>query len=202
MKTTLSRTALVALIAIFLSAAGCGKQAVSDSRASRLTADENYRLKKQIDQLNQQLAASTKNIEQAKQQHGITAAAEKQVDQLNKQLAARTKELEQCNQHIALLTQENQQLKNTHGEAAANMQTLTEQLAQCQKELASPADEYAKKMIEEAAKTKKEAEESVNFVMTTVREEGEKEAKALRDENESLKAQIQKLQDELTQLKK
>jgi chromosome segregation ATPase len=184
MRTSFCRNIILVIIvyAVILSAAGCGKHTASDNRVSRLTADENYRLKDQIDQLNKQIAVLTKDIEQAKQQQAAPAAAEKQQN--------------------AALAQENQQLRNSLSEAAANAKNLTDQLEQCQKEFASPTDERVKKMAEEVAKAKKEAEESVNFVMTTVREEGEKETKTLRDENETLKAQVQKLQDELKQLKK
>jgi hypothetical protein len=170
MKTTLSLTLLAIIVVIFLSAAGCGKRAVSDGRAERLAADETYRVDSQV-------AALTKELEQCKKQ-----AADKQ--------------------QLDLLTKENQTLKNSLNTSTANANSLTEQLKQCQQELASPADERVKKMAEEVAKTKKDAEESVNFVMTTVRDEGEKETKALRDENETLKTQVQKLQDELKQLKK
>jgi outer membrane murein-binding lipoprotein Lpp len=50
---------------------------------------------------------------------------------------------------------------------------------------------------EEKEKAKKEADETVSFVMTTVREESEKEAREIRDENEKLKVQIQKLEEQL-----
>ena len=165
----------IIVYAIILSAAGCGKHTASDGRAERLAADETYRVDRQV-------AALTKELEQCKQQQTPPAVAEKQQN--------------------TLLTQENQQLKNSLSEAAANYKSLTEELAQCRRELASPMDERAKKMAAEVERTKKEAEESVNFVMTTVREESEKETKAFRDENETLKAQVQKLQDELNQLKK
>jgi predicted nuclease with TOPRIM domain len=181
MKTTLSLTIIAAVVAVFLSAAGCGKQVVSDNRVSRLTADENYRVKKQFDQLNKQITALTKELEQCKQRQAGLSADKQQND---------------------LLVQENQQLKNSLNEMPANVQGLSEQLEECQKNLALPENKRVKEMADELAKTKKEAEESVNFVMTTVREESEKEAAALRGENETLKAEVQKLQDELKQLKK
>jgi len=159
MKSTLPIALFAIIIVIFLSAAGCGKQAVSNDRAERLAADETYRV--------------------------------------NSQIATLTKELEQCKKQVAdakqctALTQENQQLKNSLGEATANAKTLTEQLEQCQKELAMSSDERVKKMTEEVAKAKKDADDSVSFVMT-----------ASREETDALKAQVQKLQDELKQLKK
>jgi chromosome segregation ATPase len=173
MRTLFYPTILVCII--ILSAAGCGKQAISDSRAKRLAADETYRV-------DQQVAALTKELEQCKRQQTSPAAADKQQN--------------------TLLTQENQQLKNSLNEVAANAKNLTDQVEQCQKELSSPTNERVKKMAAEIERTKKEAEDTVNFVMTTVRDEGEKETKAIREENETLKAQIQKLQDELKQLKK
>lgn len=168
---------IVAVIvsAIILSAAGCGKQAISDGRAERLAADETYRLEKQVADL-------TKKLEQCARQQASPVAADKQ-------------------QNTAL-TQENQQLKNSLGAAEANAKSLTEQLEQCQKELASPTDERVKKMAAEVEKAKKEAEDSVNFVMTNIVDESKKEAEHARKEAETLKAEVQKLQDELKQLKK
>jgi hypothetical protein len=175
MKTTLMLTLLSITSVIFLSAAGCGKQTTSDGRAERLAADENYRENKQV-------AALTKELEQCKQQQAAPAAAEKQQN--------------------AALAQENQQLKSSLSAAEANVKTLTDQLEQCQKELASPTDERIKKMAAEVTKAKKDAEDSVNFVMTNIVDESKKEAQQARDEAEKLKTEVQKLQDELKQLKK
>jgi chromosome segregation ATPase len=182
-------TAFTIAFGLILPQAGCqsSRSDSSDSRQSRLLADENYRLKgqieqlkKQTEQLNQQMGTLTKNLEQCKGQEAELTTAKNQAD---------------------YLTRQNEQLQRDIKDISENAQNVAAQLTQCEHELAVPTDEKLKKMAAEVERTKKEAEDSVNFVMTTVREESEKENKQLQSENEQLKAQIQKLQDELKQLK-
>ena len=157
MKRIGSVIATIIIFGLMLSLTGCQKSstvsASADSRKARLIAEENRHINKQVEKLNKQLNAATTNLEQCKQQQSTLAADKQQSD---------------------LLTQENQQLKNSLNEATANTQSLSEQLKECQKKMSSPDSQRVKEMAAELEKTKKEAEESVNFVMTTVRDTYEK----------------------------
>jgi archaellum component FlaC len=95
-----------------------------------------------------------------------------QLQQLETRSAKLTKDYKQC-------TEENEKGKKETAELTTNLQ-------QCN---------------EEKEKIKKDAEDTVSFTMTTVREECKQETKLLQDENEQLKAQIQKLEEELKRLK-
>ena len=88
--------------------------------------------------------------------------------------------------HTRLTADENLRLKDQMQKLETQIDKLTKDLAQCN---------------EENKKVKKEAEDNVNFAMTTVLDECKKEAPQIRDENEKLKAQIKQLQDELKQSK-
>ena len=178
MKRIASLALLTITFGIFLPLVGChtNTSPASDSRQTRLIADENLRLKGQAKQLETQNAKLAKDLDQCKKEHIA---------------------LTEDNRKNASLAQENQQLKSDLNDAKLRADGLDYELKQCQNELAMPKDEKIKKLTQET----KDAQDAAAFAMTTVREEGEKETKALRDENEQLKAQMQKLQDELKQLK-
>lgn len=86
-----------ALFAAIILIAGC--HSASSDRASRLASDENYRNKGQIESLNKQIAALTKDLQQCSSEKA-TLAAESQ-KQIAPRLESLTKELDDCRRELA-----------------------------------------------------------------------------------------------------